>query len=95
MSISSDSAEQTVRFTLEGIEVVAKISGAGAKNVLAMIYAILKNKEQTSGKTRLKNMLKSGKELKIFSVKQEDLKLFTKEAKRYGVLYSALIDKRK
>ena len=39
-------------------------------------------------------MLKSGKELKVFSVKQEDFKKFTEEAKRYGVLYSALINKK-
>ena len=39
-------------------------------------------------------MLKSGKELKVFSVKYDDLKKFTEEAKRYGVLFSALIDKK-
>ena len=35
-------------------------------------------------------MLRSGKELKVFTVKQSDLKIFAKEAKRYGVLYCAL-----
>ena len=36
-------------------------------------------------------MLKSGKELKIFSVKEEDFKKFAEEAKKYGVLYCALV----
>ena len=38
-------------------------------------------------------MIKSGKELKVFSVSQKDLKKFTKEAKKYGVLYTVLRDK--
>ena len=54
----------------------------------------MKDKKKTAGKTNLVNMLKSGKELKVFSVKQEDFKKFTEEAKRYGVLYTALINKK-
>ena len=38
-------------------------------------------------------MLKSGKELKVFAVKDEDLKRFCTEAKKYGVLYCVLKDK--
>lgn len=30
-------------------------------------------------------MLKSGKELKVFTIKKEDLKTFQEQAKRYGV----------
>lgn len=35
-------------------------------------------------------MLKSGKELKVFTLPEEHLKQFTVEAKRYGVVYCAL-----
>ena len=94
MNSSGDAAESIVRMSLQGFEVAAKITGSGAKNVGALIIAIMKDKRQTKGKTSLTNMLKSGKELKVFSIKQDDLKKFTEEAKRYGVLYSALIDKR-
>ncbi len=38
-------------------------------------------------------MLRSGKELKVFSLPQKDLKEFTKQAKRYGVLYCVLREK--
>lgn len=94
MSVSGDSAEQVVRLSLEGFEVIARLTGNGAKNVAAMLYTIMKDKKQTKGKTRLNNMLKSGKALKIFSIKKEDLRMFQTEAKRYGILYSALIDKK-
>ncbi len=94
MNTSGDAAEQIVRISLEGFEVAAKITGHGAKDIAALLYAVMKDKTKTAGKTKLKNMLKSGKELKVFSVRQEDFKKFTEEAKRYGILYSALINKK-
>ena len=94
MSVSGDSADQMVQYYFKGLECVATISGKGAEHVLAVLVSILKNKKQTKGKTRLNNMLKSGKALKIFSIKKEDLRMFQSEAKRYGILYSALIDKK-
>lgn len=92
MNSSGDAAEQIVRISLEGIEVAAKITGAGAKNIAAMLYTILKNKDKNKikGRQRLTAMLKSGKELKVFTVSEENLKQFTIEAKRYGVVYCAL-----
>lgn len=49
--------------------------------------------EKDSGKARLTNMLRSGKELKVFAVKDSDLQLFCREAKKYGVLYCVLKDR--
>ena len=94
MSVSGDASEQIVRLSLEGFEVLAKLTGSGAKNVAAMLYTIMKDKKQTKGKTRLNNMLKAGKPLKIFSIKNEDLERFKYEAKKYGILYCALIDRK-
>lgn len=91
---SSDSAEEVVRISLEGMEVALKIAGAGAKNIAVMVYTIMKDKQQTKGKTRLTNMLKTGKPLKIFTIRAEDLKKFSQEAKKYGVLYCALAAKK-
>lgn len=74
MSYSGDAAEQVVRMSLEGAEVAAKITGAGAKQVAILLDAILREQKKTKGKTRLTNMLRSGKELKVFAVKDTDLK---------------------
>ncbi len=93
MSMGGDAAEQMVRFYLEGFEVMAKISGKGAEHAIALLLNIMKDKRQTKGKARLNTMLKSGKPLNIFTINRKDLKKFAMEAKRYGVLYSALIDK--
>lgn len=71
LSISSDSAEQIVRLSLEGMEVVAKISGVAAKNIAVALYAIMQDKKQTKGKARLNNMIRTGKDFKnIFRQKR-------------------------
>ena len=95
MNTSGDAAESIVRMSLQGLEVAVKLSGSGANNVAAIMIAMLKDQKQTKGKTRLTNMLKSGKELKVFTVKEDDLRKFTEEAKRYGVLFCALKGKGK
>lgn len=94
MSVSGDASEQAVRLLLEEFEVVVRLTGSGAKNVIAMLYTIMRDNKQTKGKTRLSNMLKAGKPLKIFSIKNEDLERFRYEAKKYGILYCALVDRK-
>lgn len=81
MNTGGEAAEQIVRMSLEGFEVAAKITGAGAKNIAILLYSILKEEKKTKGKARLTSMLRSGKELKVFTVKSGDLKKFTQEAK--------------
>lgn len=90
MNTGGEAGEQMVRMSLNGVEVAAKIIGAGAKQLAVLLYAILKEQDKTKGAARLSSMLRSGKELKVFTVRQSDLKTFAKEAKRYGVLYCAL-----
>ena len=94
MNTGGEAAEQIVRMSLEGFEVAAKITGAGAKNIAILLYSILKEEKKTKGKARLTSMLRSGKELKVFTVKNADLAKFTQEAKKYGVLYCVLADRK-
>jgi len=99
MTNSGDAAEQIIRISLEGVEYAIRITGAAAKNIAAFLLAALKSdgtdgKIKLKGKERLVNMLKSGRETKIFAIKNSDLKQFTTEAKRYGVTYCVLKDKK-
>lgn len=93
MSYSGDAAEQVVRMSLETGEVAVRLAGSGAKQLAILIYAILREQKKTAGKARLTNMLRRGKELKVFAVKDSDLQLFCREAKKYGVLYCVLKDR--
>ena len=97
MNTSGDAAEQVVRLSLEGTEVALRLTGSAAKNIAAAIYTVLKNKDRnkTKGRQRLSAMLKSGKPLKVFTVRADQLKQFALEARRYGVVYCALQEKGK
>ena len=69
---SADTADQMMKMTLEGIEVAAEIGlkagGTAAKSLAVTLYAILTDNKTIKGKTNLDNMLKSGKELKVFAI---------------------------
>ena len=90
MSTQEEAVDQVVKIMLEGSGHAIKNAGVGAKQIAALLYAILRDQKRTKGKVRLTNMLRSNKELRIFPVRQEDVKLFCKEAKAYGVLYCAM-----
>ncbi|MCL1829773.1 MAG: PcfB family protein [Oscillospiraceae bacterium] len=95
MNHSGDAAEQIVRMSLEGVEVAAKITGTAAKEIATFLVAALKSNNKNSklklkGKARMTSMLKSGKALEIFSVKERDLPKFAQGAKQYGIVYCVL-----
>ncbi len=96
---SADTADQMMKMTLEGIEVAAEIGlkagGQTAKSLAVTLYAIITDNKKIRGKTNLDNLLKSGKELKVFAIHHKDLEKFCIEAKHYGVLYSVLKEKDK
>jgi len=100
MNHSGDAAEQIVRMTLEGVEYAVRITGTAAKEIALFLLAALKSPDKGAGsniklkgKERLNSMLKSGKPLEIFSVKERDLRTFVKEAKQYGIVYCVLRNK--
>lgn len=93
MNTGGDVADQMVRGGIQITESAAKLTGLGAKNLAALLLALAKDNQKTKGKTRLTRLLREGKQLKVFRIKTPDLQDFKKEAKRYGVLYTAIIEK--
>ena len=66
---------------------------SAAKNLVAILAALSKEDKTSRGRTRLTKLIKSGKELTVFSIPGEDLKNFAKEAKQYGILYCVVKSK--
>lgn len=93
MNNAGDAAEQIVRMSLEGVEVAAKISGEGAERIAKILISAFKDNKNSRGKASLSKMLRSNKPIKVFSLKDNELKKFCQEAKKYGVLYHILKDK--
>lgn len=52
----------------------------------------MKDNVKIKGKTKLNTLLKEGKELKVFPIQEEYLQQFSREAKKYGILYTVIKD---
>jgi acylphosphatase len=98
---SGEAAEQTLRLAMDGAEFVLKIAGGGAERIAAFLAAAMQSQGKAQkqpgtklrGRERLKAMLKSGRELKIFEIQGKDLKEFAAAAKKYGLAYCVLRNK--
>lgn len=91
--MSAEVSDQVVRMMLMGVEVSVKIAGKATKHLVAFLYALMKGDKKISGKTSLAKILTQSKNVRIFTVKDEDLETFKKLAKKYGMLYSVIKDK--
>ena len=96
MSQQGEAAEQVVNMatniTIKGVECVTNIAGKGAISLATFLIATLKDQKKTQGKARMRAF--HGKPTKVFVIKAKDMKIFAEEAKKYGVLYAAVINKK-
>lgn len=93
MNTSGEVADLMVKEGIQITESAAKLAGLGAKNLAAIIVALLKDESRMQGKTNLKQLLKADKPLCILQIKETDLKKFNSETKKCGVLFTAVSDK--
>lgn len=93
MNTSGEVADLMVKEGIQITESAVKLAGLGAKNLAAIIVVLMNDKTKLQGKTNLKQLLKSDKPLCILQIKESDLKKFNQEAKKYGVLFTAVSDK--
>lgn len=93
-----DAAEQMVRILLDGTETVVKITGEGARQLAAFLYAWAQQEHGKNpaqhGRTSMVRLLKSGQELQVFRLRKEEYAAFKSEARQYKLLYAALRSKR-
>lgn len=88
----SQEAEVVTRLVLDGSVFMVKIAAqtaAGAAKLLTFLAAAAKS-DKVSGQVKLATLLRSGKELQVFTFSEEQLAKFEKEAKRYGIVYSVV-----
>ena len=95
MNYGGDAADQIVRYSMEGMEHTLRISGSIAKNLAVFIVAVLKDQKKTHGKTQMVRMIKERRPTKFFTVPDDRMKEFAREAKARGLLYVVIKDKKK
>ena len=96
MSQSAEAAEQIVNaatnVTIKGVECVSNLAGKGAMSLATFLVAVIKEEKRTKGKARMRAF--NGKPTKVFVIKAKDMPTFAEEAKKYGVLYAAVVNKK-
>lgn len=93
MNTSGEVADLMAREAIQMTESAVKLTALGVKNLAAIVMALANDDGKTEGIAKLKQMLKTGKQLCIMQIKESDLKNFNSEAKKYGIMYRPVADK--
>lgn len=89
-----DAADRVMRLALEGSEVAIRLSGSALKNGLALLLACLKDKKKVYGRTNMLRLFRETRDLRMFKLTKEQFKAFKKASRKYGILYSAVWDRK-
>ena len=96
MSQHGEAAEQVVNMAtnaaVKTAECAAEIVGKGTLSLATFLLAVLKDQKKTKGRTRIQSF--TGKPTKVFAIMAKDMKTFSKEAKEYGILYAAVMNRK-
>ncbi len=92
MDAGSEAADLMVREGLQITEATIKLLAAGSKNLAAFLYALAKDNKRVSGKTNMGRLLREGKELRVFQLRESDMAAFNAYAKK-SILYAVVKDK--
>lgn len=91
MDVSGDVADLMVKEGIQLTEESIKLLAAGSKNLAALLWALVKDEKKLVGKTGMARLIREGKELKVFRLKESDMEEFKKFAKK-NVLFSVVKD---
>ncbi|MCR4609900.1 MAG: PcfB family protein [Eubacterium sp.] len=87
----TNESDQVVRLVLSGSVFMLRVSGQASMELLKFIAAAASDESKATGKVRLKSLLQSGSELKVFTLQGDDrFDAFKEAAKDYGVKYSVV-----
>ena len=93
MDVSGDVADLMVKESIQLTEASIKMMAEGSKNLIALLLVLAQDGKKLSGKTSMARLLREGKTLKVFRLKESDLEDFKKYAKK-NVLFAAVKDNR-
>lgn len=93
MDVSGEVADLMVKESIQITEETVKLLAAGSKNLTAFLLALSQDNKKLTGKTNMARLLRDGKELKVFHIKESDLGDFRKFANK-NVLYAVIKDSR-
>lgn len=93
MDVSGEVADLMVKESIEVTDATIKMLAGGGKNLLAFLLALAKDDKKLVGKTNMAKLLREGKKIETFHIKEEDIKEFRAFAKK-NVLFAFIKDKK-
>lgn len=89
MDVSGDVADLMVKESIQLTEASIKLLAGGSRDLTAFLLALARDNKKLVGKTGMNRLLREGKELKVFQLRESDLAEFTKYAKN-NVLFAVI-----
>ncbi len=93
MDVSGDVADLMVKESIQLTEASIKLLAGGSRDLTAFLLALARDNKKLVGKTGMNRLLREGKELKVFQLRESDLVEFAKYAKN-NVLFAVIKNQR-
>ncbi|MEI3132179.1 MAG: PcfB family protein [Oscillospiraceae bacterium] len=81
----------------EGVQIseeAIKLLARGAKNLAALLYALAKDQKKLYGKVNMNRLLSEQRPIEVLPLRKEDFDEFKRRAKKVGLLFSTILDKK-
>ena len=94
MEVSGEAADLVMKEGVQISEEASKLLARGAKNLAALLYALAKDQKKLYGKVNMNRLLSEQRPIEVLPLRTEDFDEFKRRAKKVGLLFSTILDKK-
>lgn len=94
MEVSGETADLVMKEGVQISEEAIKLLARGAKNLAALLYALAKDQKKLYGKVNMNRLLSEQRPIEVLPLRTEDFDEFKRRAKKVGLLFSTILDKK-
>ena len=94
MEVSGEAADLVMKEGVQISEEAIKLLARGAKNLAALLYALAKDQKKLYGKVCMNRLLSEQRPIEVLPLRTEDFDEFKRRAKKVGLLFSTILDKK-
>lgn len=94
MEVSGEAADLVMKGGVQISEEAIKLLAQGAKNLAALLYALAKDQKKLYGKVNMNRLLSEQRPIHVLPLRTEDFDEFRRRAKKVGLLFSTIVDKK-
>ena len=94
MEVSGEAADLVMKEGVQISEEAINLLARGAKNLAALLYALAKDQKKLYGKVNMNRLLSEQRPIEVLPLRTEDFDEFKRRAKKVGLLFSTILDKK-